>query len=126
MLYSYSGFPEHSWAIFERVEPPEGSRIQSPLNSNSPQGVGAVDGQATLKQVTERNGLSFIHETSRIAAVQSDPLEPKLASENAANSVELKVNRDQQVKMNTMSGLSIILTLMSILVAFRFVNFNNI
>ncbi|KAJ7505996.1 NicO-domain-containing protein [Mycena galericulata] len=75
MLYSYSGFPDHTWAIFDPPPPlaDDATRLQT-------------DADATD------------------AGAGAQP--PKDAI------------RTQQVKMNVMSGLSIILTLMSIFVAF--------
>ncbi|KAJ7112859.1 NicO-domain-containing protein [Mycena crocata] len=77
MLYSYSGFPERTWAIFDA--PP------SPTLAPAPQI--ALDDDAVLSR-------------------------PEAAVDEKA------LARDQRVKANVMSGLSIILTLMSIFVAF--------
>ncbi|CAK5269908.1 unnamed protein product [Mycena citricolor] len=71
MLYSYSGFPEHSWALFE----------PSVTESETVSGPPRLDDKAP---------------------------EPDVA----------QLTRDQRVKMNVMSKLSIVLTIMSILVAF--------
>ena len=76
MLYSYTGFPEHKFALF--VKPGEPGSLNSP-------GESPVAGR-----------------------------EPELDGDRPE-----KI--DMRVKMNAMSGLSIILTLISILVAFRFV-----
>jgi len=76
MLYSYSGFPERTWAIIHK---------QTALH--------VADDTAHLRTDAE-------------------------ADADADAPAPAEVARDQRVKANVMSGLSIILTLMSIFVAF--------
>ncbi|KAJ7448506.1 NicO-domain-containing protein [Mycena latifolia] len=80
MLYSYSGFPERTWAIFEK--PP-----------------------------------ALSDDSDAVAHLQSD-VDADAGSGTDPAQTRPEVARDQRVKANVMSGLSIILTLMSIFVAF--------
>ncbi|KAL1748614.1 high-affinity nickel-transport protein-domain-containing protein [Schizophyllum fasciatum] len=120
MLYSYSGFPEHSWKILEsrttaeaddRQTPPSlvRSNSSSPLQSGSqaaPYGTDAALGEDPLKS------------SKASAKLRSDdPDAIDTVSLVDAVAYERKM-RAMRVKANMMSGLSIILTLMSILVAF--------
>ena len=102
MLYSYSGFPERSFIIFSPK--PE---CKAPVTDLSL--VGTDDPSAKEKGNLEVNILGAIpHEKNKEHpnALPSEDPNDQLA-------------RNTRVKMNVMSGLSIILTLMSILVAFR-------
>lgn len=90
MLYSYTAFAERSFVIFEKTE-------------------ACIDlAEATEAAVTVASSLEMYRESSAEGAERDTA-----ASEQPTMSVAL------QVKQNAMSGLSIILTLMSILVAFR-------
>lgn len=104
ILYSYSGFPEHSWALLERSL--RVSRDAEKQVDEKP-GLGEQCPKSAMKTPQK------VHEQSIMSSPAED-LKPQLNE-----GVDMKVARDTQVKMNVMSGLSIILTLMSILVAFR-------
>ncbi|KAJ6562167.1 high-affinity nickel-transport protein-domain-containing protein [Mycena capillaripes] len=80
MIYSYSGFPERTWAIFDRKAVLPDDSVQVQVNA-------AADAKTD-------------------APADSEMRAPEQAT------------REQRVKANVMSGLSIILTLMSIVVAF--------
>jgi nickel/cobalt transporter (NiCoT) family protein len=97
MLYSYSGFPEHSWALIKRIHPEE--------PTSNP-----VESVAMGSQISRRG--TGIEEEKKSETHES----PKIQE---GTTRELKVEQDIRVKMNVMSGLSILLTLMSIMVAFR-------
>lgn len=92
VLYSYAGFPEHSLRIFE---------------------YGASEHSTTEQPI-------------QLPASPVEEIEPGLLSPTGTETPlnvkalekEDRTARDMRVKMNMMSGLSIILTLMSILVAF--------
>jgi len=102
MLYSYSGFPERSFIIFSPK--PE---CKAPVTDLPP--VGTDDPPAKDKGDLEVNISGAIpHEENK-----EDP--DTLPSEDPNG----QLARNTRVKMNVMSGLSIVLTLMSILVAFR-------
>ena len=129
MLYSYAGFPEHAWAIFEngvsaadRENKPQVTPLELvPVSSRR------ADDQPHLP--TGGNAHSSIHEIPRTDNASTETSKPKPKDNELVDDVpglklkpdarEDRVTRDLQVKRNTMSGLSIILTLMSILVAFR-------
>lgn len=103
MLYSYSGFPERSWRLFERKP------VQA---ENSQTRVGVEQDAEQKRQPThdrDDDGAALGKETHAV---------PKHEHEQED---EARIARDRRVKMNVMSGLSIVLTLMSILVAFRYV-----
>ena len=102
MLYSYSGFPERSFALFEQRAPP-----------TLPQR--ATDGTASMSspplvappliEGTSEGGNSNKKAMYKAKTVQVDDGEEE--------------RRTFRVKNNAMSNLSILLTIMSILVAFR-------
>ncbi|SJL07564.1 related to high-affinity nickel transport protein nic1 [Armillaria ostoyae] len=103
MLYSYSGFPEHSFVLFEK------QRYSSSLGE-------AIPGSENLQ--TSRAPSPKSPGNVEVSAVET---EPQIASPALEAGDELGLSqqaRNMRVKMNMMSGLSIILTLMSILVAF--------
>lgn len=113
MLYSYSGFPDRSWAIFEKaIVPEDGDIFQVPGNT--------AQGNPSVQEVSPPALEEGIQEISRTEQEPPDaPEETKVPKNSELRSLCLA--RDLRVKKNTMSGLSIVLTLMSILVAFRFV-----
>ena len=118
MLYSYAGFPERKWAFFERKEDyvPEYDTDDG-LLSTQPD----LEIEGTLispldtpnKLPTKANS---IHSVGVVPAGSSIVQSPGLHRDKKTNE-DLK--RRLIIKRNTMSGLSIILTLISILVAFR-------
>lgn len=114
MLYSYSGFPEKSWALFEKAPetPPRLDVVPDRDNER-------VNDQAA--DVTAGPTPPDSNANTKIGPEQSTSL-----SSGKHGDVETDLNkqvaRDTVVKMNVMSGLSIALTLMSILVAFRYAN----
>ncbi|KAF8895338.1 high-affinity nickel-transport protein-domain-containing protein [Infundibulicybe gibba] len=105
MLYSYAGFPERSWALVERKYTLECS-TRPPAEHNRD---GEKDVPEKLSgQASEPTGTDI-----------SNPHQTDSAPRNISDDErEGKIVRDQRVKMHLMSGLSIILTSMSILVAF--------
>jgi high-affinity nickel-transport protein len=129
MLYSYSGFPENSWAIFERTASVEDEdednralvtqfETEEPISSEG-QTTSHLGSKATssIQEISRTD--ETITETSKprpLDSVGDVEADPGLESDTKAS---VRVARDLQVKRNMMSGLSIILTLMSILVAFR-------
>lgn len=106
MLYSYSGFPEHSFGLFEK------QRCSSPLGEATP-------GSEVLQ--TSRAPSPKSPESVEVTAVEALPQIASPALEAGDELMLSQQARNMRVKMNMMSGLSIILTLMSILVAFRYV-----
>lgn len=137
MLYSYAGFPTHSWAIFEDAksvaDQDDKSRL-GPLETDMPVSGSRANCQPSYPPA---NGspASYAHDKLAVDAVRIEFREPengpadavkpcpKSHSDLKTNVAEDRVSRDLLVKRNTMSGLSIILTLMSIFVAFRWVPF---
>ncbi|KAJ7459939.1 NicO-domain-containing protein [Mycena latifolia] len=105
MLYSYSGFPDRTWAIFDRskaVEKPEAPAVP-------------------VTEKTTMPGLSSPVENDLERALSPADASPGMAEAQAAADKPVhvaQIARDLEVKLNVMSGLSIFLTLMSILVAF--------
>ncbi|KAF5369270.1 hypothetical protein D9758_002785 [Tetrapyrgos nigripes] len=90
VLYSYSGFPERGWRIFER---------------------------------REREQLGTNEAAADVVEEQTDPCQAgqaEAANENRNSGKDVPENRERimTVKRNMMSSLSVILTLMSILLAF--------
>ncbi|KAJ2919178.1 hypothetical protein MD484_g1195, partial [Candolleomyces efflorescens] len=93
MLYSYTGFPQRSWKLIEFI-----SKATAAESQTSELPAGANEKVA-----------SDIEEVKSKAGVHADVVEPEDDERMAAQ---------RKAKMNVMSGLSIILTVMSILVAF--------
>lgn len=136
MLYSYSDLPEHSWVIFERSSSTELQVNKSQITALKAPGVSItrcrVDGPTTPHPFTGENASPSLHEileteevqieTPKPETVENDQVKgsaPKLKSSFNKSITEDRAACNLRVKGNTMSGLSIILTLMSILVAFR-------
>ncbi|KIK18368.1 hypothetical protein PISMIDRAFT_684258 [Pisolithus microcarpus 441] len=92
MLYSYSGFTEHSWKIFERT---------TPANE-------VEDGERTTHSARQHAGTSAIV----IAGVST-------GAEEGDKDVAREKDLVARTKRQTLSNLSILLTSMSILLAFR-------
>ena len=115
MLYSYAGFPERGWELI-RHKRPKGKR-RLPLVQNDeeveatfevPQGVHS--GSLSKKLVRDEQG--------RRGSVT--------AGANAVLGVDNEDDEDQKrkrvLKDNAMSGLSIVLTMISIILAFTYVS----
>ena len=134
MLYSYAGFPEHSWAIVERNIITEACADGSEAPAENP-----VDDKTGPASHTAQTETSAIQETPRsikseyeIANVDVDTKAvdiekvdgkfPDVVDSLEASTRDARMARDAQVKKNTMSSLSIALTSMSIVVAFRSVH----
>jgi nickel/cobalt transporter (NiCoT) family protein len=111
MLYSYSGFPDRSFAILKRRKSPQ----DSPSDSESPAQLASQarteESSSPLHEETED---ASHHEPSRVPSRLSGIVKAKVLEEDDEDFA-----RNLRVKVNMMSGLSIILTLLSILVAFR-------
>ena len=125
MLYSYSGFPERSFFIFaksegdsEMIEEHTGNdaaptvTVLPVLNSEnvSDNKSGNAENDLQDRKDDEKNGLPE----------DPSPLDPVQSVAPQGHASDSAMARDIRVKMNMMSGLSIILTLISILVAFRY------
>lgn len=115
MLYSYAGFPERTFAIFERPNASRGSPARSPDSS-----------QAALEaNVAPSAGVDL----EARSEPTSDPTTKPTGKTKGTGAVVVAAGGDGgdspeyrttlHVKRNAMSNLSIILTTMSIVVAFR-------
>ncbi|KAK0487508.1 NicO-domain-containing protein [Armillaria novae-zelandiae] len=102
MLYSYSGFAEHSFVLFEK-------RCSLPLGE-------AIPGAEVIQ--TSRPPSPKSPGNVEVSAADTEPQIASPVLEAGDESALSQQARTMRVKMNMMSGLSIILTLMSILVAF--------
>ncbi|KAI6030737.1 NicO-domain-containing protein [Pisolithus orientalis] len=109
MLYSYSGFAEHSWKIFERTIP--ANAVDDGGVSSGPD----VDMNGMLGQTQPER-------TTHLAQQQGTPANPIAGvfggAEDDGNNVARKDDRVTRAKRHTMSNLSVLLTSMSILLAF--------
>ncbi|KAJ7134716.1 high-affinity nickel-transport protein-domain-containing protein [Mycena epipterygia] len=109
MLYSYSGFPDRTWAIIDRttavadVEKHEG--LPGPTEKAS------TDNRPLAAPPNEPEGPT--PPTDEVAEKSAHSLK-----DDGDTQTTTQVARDLRVKLNVMSGLSIVLTLMSIFVAF--------
>lgn len=124
MLYSYAGFPDRSFALFEKrvsqdsldsklyPEPTLG-RVSSKAPSKSSQ----LGDQEVLSSAVICEGISpspgMDNKSEKIGNIEEVEL--------AADDADSERARLLRVKRNAMSSLSILLTLMSILVAFTYV-----
>ncbi|KAI0252388.1 high-affinity nickel-transport protein-domain-containing protein [Lactifluus subvellereus] len=123
MLYSYTGFPEHRLRLFEPVEESEALEQQDGVcrEAAATSITGAQVSQSPRGDSNQRG----------LLAGQSEQTEPpqrekKVQAEVLAEDADARIRDIQQrarrelaVKRNMISGLSIVLTLMSIIVAFR-------
>lgn len=138
MLYSYAGFPEKSWSIFEYTDKTQSPRSSLPLSMdepvNSQSGRETPDRRSISKDCNVAAGPSndndnLIEEDELPSVAFTGNQNPVSGTSRAENEDMAKdsdldsesIERDRAVKQNTMSGLSIALTLISILVAFRWV-----
>lgn len=97
MLYSYTGFPEKKWRVFQSRE------------KNQPKDAekGTDEEKNTADQVVERN------------TAEKDDLEiEEVSRKDCQNPQGDQLEAVVAVKTNVMSGLSILLTIMSIMLAF--------
>jgi nickel/cobalt transporter (NiCoT) family protein len=132
MLYSYTGFPEHRFRLFD---PAEGEENEASEQQDGARREAAVMNIATTPVSQSPRGDRNQHSpvspllTGVVPALgqqseQSGPPEGenKAQADDAdarIKEVQEKMQRELRVKRNMMSGLSIVLTLMSIVVAFR-------
>ncbi|TCD62989.1 hypothetical protein EIP91_006148 [Steccherinum ochraceum] len=125
MLYSYAGFPDRSFAIFEPRKAPLPSPTPdtpNPLESPIPSPVTSLPVLAATQPLPtgliEADDDEFEGPASpKPSAVKvKDPKDPAQVMLQPVEDEQVK--RDLRVKRNAMSGLSVLLTLMSILVAF--------
>lgn len=119
MLYSYAGFPDRSFAIFSWTLPSEEKNAGEHRD-------GAEDLIEEKKDVKEKiapvtsvdevidNAPVLVREVSNHAADEEKAHDSQTVA--ADRLTETQTNR---VKTNVMSGLSIVLTLLSICLAFR-------
>jgi len=115
MLYSYSGFPERSFFVFAKSEDSDMTKEHVSCDiSNVP--------VPELENISDEKGGNEGNDPSPQDRKDDDqnelPQEPAQSMEPQGHASDSAMARDVRVKMNVMSGLSIILTLMSILVAF--------
>ena len=121
MLYSYAGFPQRSWTLFERCTRSDAPDMIAEQNIAEAQG----DILAKSESLQNLDGTASLQTTTDKSEPESSPSANQLPSTipNATTPVDMNMDSrvviDTRAKMNVMSGLSIILTLMSILVAFR-------
>ncbi|KAI0789798.1 high-affinity nickel-transport protein-domain-containing protein [Abortiporus biennis] len=123
MLYSYADFPDKSFAIFESKKQASTPLPSLPLTnpdaktpnstSNTTQPTGDVDVQELPREITEAT-------TEKTVIMNDAEKEDITASVVRIEDIAIdeEARRQQRVKRNAMSGLSVVLTLMSILVAF--------
>ncbi|RPD62214.1 NicO-domain-containing protein [Lentinus tigrinus ALCF2SS1-7] len=127
MLYSYAGFPERSFAIFERRPPPTSRLNLAEGDAALPQS--AEPAQDIAKRSEEAVPVAEVPRTLTPTTPAHPDERHEKEKEKAADVVtvedpdgkeesELARRRTLRVKHNAMSNLSILLTIMSIMVAF--------
>ena len=138
MLYSYTGFAEHRFHLFEPIPENYGRDRKSSIYreaaatsvsptqlSQLPRLEGSHENETelsplgtTLSEQSDQNGSSHRN--------KQQPVEVQLEDADAKiREIRKEAQRELVVKRNMMSGLSILLTLMSIVVAFRYVRVSN-
>jgi high-affinity nickel-transport protein len=98
MLYSYTGFPEQRFRLFEPAQDNEAQEEEYSAYREA-----ATSGAAGSSDEEKKEPMA-------VAEVDAD---------TRIREIRKKAQRELIVKRNMMSGLSIVLTLMSIIVAFR-------
>ncbi|KAI0714024.1 high-affinity nickel-transport protein-domain-containing protein [Cerioporus squamosus] len=124
MLYSYAGFPERSFAIFERrpQAPSTSTNTKTDTDSPLPQLTRPAAGRDHAKppeavpvaeepRTQDEKHQDADEKTAAVATVTDPEDESESVSESARR-------RTLRVKHNAMSNLSVLLTIMSIVVAF--------
>lgn len=119
MLYSYSGFTERSWTLFEQSDAPNLVVATSVVEVQRdlplrPEDTQSLDATALQKTTTNKSDPESFPSPDHLSTIT-----PNLNATPPVNmNRDSRAASDTRAKMNVMSGLSIILTLMSILVAF--------
>ena len=137
MLYAYAGFPDRKFALWEAAGPakrsPQVTRqlmgdteaLAGSTGTKTPPIAESIVPVAAAHVAKTPSPLASLHELPRSgAATPSAPADIatlKTIPDDAFEERDEEVMRQLRVKRNAMSGLSIVLTLMSILVAFTFV-----
>ena len=134
MLYSYSGFPERSFALFEPIsEVPQSATIMAQAAAADIDATAAATRSSRVGDVEQLSHPPTINEAVVDRPTESSPKSgrsqadfliqgagiDRTDADSKIVAVEETASREQKVKRNLMSGLSIILTFMSIMVAFR-------
>lgn len=120
MLYSYSGFPERSFFIFAKPEG-DSETIKEHADKETPTvPVPVSENVSDDKSGNAKNDLQDRKDNDEKNGLPEQPLNTAQSMAPQGHASDSAMARDIRVKMNMMSGLSIILTLMSILVAFRY------
>lgn len=129
MLYSYTGFTEHRFRIFEPARENDGAdHMTIAYREAAATSVSAAQlpgSRGSHEDETERRPLSGVPPAPGEQSEQGDKKQPVDVQVEEADTdaritdIRKEAQRELMVKRNMMSGLSILLTLMSIVVAFR-------
>jgi nickel/cobalt transporter (NiCoT) family protein len=127
MLYSYTGFAEHRLRLFESAEEENEAQEQQEAASRDAAATNIATSSVPQPPRGDQNQCghpapSHLFEQSRPSRPDKKTQSEVLAEHADARIKEIrkKAQRELMVKRNMMSGLSIVLTLMSIIVAFRY------
>jgi high-affinity nickel-transport protein len=130
MLYSYTGFAEHRFHLFEPVLENDARDHKSSVYREAaatsvtpaqlPRSEGSHENETEICPLSA--ALSEQSEQNRSSQGNIEqPAEVQLEDKDAKiRDIRKEAQRELRVKRNMMSGLSILLTLMSIVVAFRY------
>ncbi|KIP10218.1 hypothetical protein PHLGIDRAFT_266160 [Phlebiopsis gigantea 11061_1 CR5-6] len=131
MLYAYAGFPEHRFALLEDVSAPGAQQLMDPeapatpgtktppvLTSVGPAGTPDMSTRKTPSPSASLQELPQSRVRSPAPSVGGVSLKAATEGEDGDGEGNEERLRQIRIKRNAMSGLSIMLTLMSILVAF--------
>jgi hypothetical protein len=112
--YSYTGFPEKGWALLRRTRSEKGKLIARDIVQPDPAANHPHDNN-------EEDSPKMAHASDIVSAVNEQPL-PEVVMGNEGDAEERKIN--VQLKNASMSTLGILLTTISILLAFTCVVFH--
>ena len=135
MLYSYAGFvDQNKWALIKRDIHPSSSvgtvqheheeEMKAPSDHKSIPGKGKPT-QNTPIGVLERSPDNWLYTSEGVSQIQNIPTPESIYEKSAPDTEDVPVSGStaleltRRAKLNTMSHLSIVMTLISILVALR-------
>ena len=123
MLYSYSGFPERSFFIFSKSKGDSETIKEHTTTINDTDTDPVPISEIVSDDVSENTQIVLQgRNDDEKNELPQEPMNPAqtITPSSQGHASDSEMERDIRVKMNMMSGLSIILTLMSVLVAFRY------
>lgn len=130
MLYSYSGFPtKNKWTLFSRKVPPNLNRdnlAQDDEKEKSPhRNIDSLARPVLFRSAHSQSDALVErerdeHSVSEVRALEPQPSQSSVSGSAGRKGTTLDHGPEIRLKLNVMSNLSIILTIVSIMVALRY------